>query len=164
MEIKMSVQTRPNPIYVRLQQSRKGFVEPNAWAAALRRAGVNLKPTSAAEARRCFNEVRKAYWPIRLQLAATGEFNSYNAEKMRQGEAPIGPDGFSIELDHREELAKNPGRALDATNIWEIFRRQHDFQHGNYAFRWHMGSFPQSPLEKDLPRKFGDPTKHKDWP
>ena len=70
----------------------------------------------------------------------------------------------SVEIEHREELSKNPSRALDPGNLWEIFRRQHDFQHGEYAFRWHMGSFPQSPHTANLPAEFGDPLDYAFWP
>jgi hypothetical protein len=83
---------------------------------------------------------------------------------MRVGKPPIGPDGFPMELEHRVELNVAPSRALDPTNIWELFRRQHDFQHGNYAMRWHAGSFPQSPHTGNLSREFGDPLNYKLWP
>ena len=111
-----------------------------------------------------FNRVREAYWAEGLRLALPGEFNGYNIARMRIGKAPIGPDGFPIELDHRELLSKNPAKALDATNIWELFRRQHDFQHGEYSMRWHIGSFPQSPHSRNLPKRFGDPLRYKEWP
>lgn len=160
----MSVPTSPNPVYIKRQQSRQGCVEPSAWNAALTKAGAATTPTSAGLARSAFNRVREAYWPERARLAAPGEFNRYNMTRMGARKAPIGPDGFPIELDHREQLSKNLQRALDPTNIWELFRRQHDFQHGEYAFRWHAGSFPESPLSKNLPKEFGDPSQYTQWP
>jgi hypothetical protein len=159
----MSVPTSPNPIYIKSVQSRRGCVQLTAWKAAL--AEVAATPSSSApQARRAFDNVREAYWPHRLRLAVPGEFNDYNKARMSDGKPPIGPDGFPIELEHREELSKNPLRALDPTNIFELFRRQHDFQHGNYGFRWHAGSLPVSPHAKNLNKEFGDPLQHKLWP
>jgi hypothetical protein len=160
----MGVPTSPNPIYIKAQQSRHAYVEPNAWAAALTKIGFQGPPTSATVARALFDKAREAYWPERLRLSLPGEFNGYNVARMRIGKPPIGPDGFPIELDHREYLSKVPQRALDPTNIWELFRRQHDFQHGEFPFRWHQGSFPESPHTKGLSAEFGDPLRYKQWP
>jgi hypothetical protein len=115
-------------------------------------------------ARKNFNEVREQYWVERLKRAQPHEFNLYNQARMRAGKAPIGPDSFPVELEHRKELANDPRLALQAENLWEIFRRQHDFQHGSYAFRWHMGSEPRSPHDANLPRQFGEPNHMSYWP
>jgi hypothetical protein len=160
----MSVATSPNPIYIRSVQSRKGCVDPNAWKAAMAAASVNTIPASKEAARTMFDRVRKAYWKERLRLAATGEFNGYNVLRIRAGNAPIGPDGFSIELEHRELLSEKPQRALDPTNIFELFKRQHDFQHGDVGLRWGPGGIPKSPHEKNLKSEFGDPSKYPQWP
>ena len=159
----MGVPTSPNPVYGQRKGARRGFVEPSAWEAALAKVGATASPASKEAARSLFNKVRKAYWSERVRLAIAGEFNQYNTARMRVGKPPIGPDGFPIELEHRLELSKYPDRALDPMNIWELFKRQHDFQHG-YAFRWHMGSFPESPHFKTLSRVFGDPLHYPQWP
>ena len=159
-----SVSTSPNPIYVRSVQSRKGCVDPNAWNAALAKVGVKPTPTSKEAARKAFNQVREVYWKERLRLAAPGEFNGYNILRIKAGNAPIGPDGFSIELEHRELLSEYPQRALDPTNVFELFKRQHDFQHGDVGLRWGPAGVPKSPHEKELKTEFGDPSRYQQWP
>jgi hypothetical protein len=160
----MSVGTSPNPIYIALQQQRHGCVDPFAWAAALKAAGSPPASQDGALARRNFNKIRRHYWRERLRLAAESEFNAYNQARMRVFLAPIGPDGFSMELEHRTTLKQDPLLALEPSNLWEIFRRQHDFQHGDVAVRWHLGSMPQSPHAKNLPMKHGDAKQHQHWP
>jgi hypothetical protein len=111
--------------------------------------------------------MREYYYRERARLGAPGEFNEYNLKKMKRpkGNAPIGADGFRMELAHSEELARNPGRSLDADNIKEIFRSQHDFDHGDLAMRWHKKRSPRSPHEANLPDIDGVPAKkHKYWP
>ncbi len=160
----MAVPTAPNPTYIKGQQGRKGCVDKAAWTAALAKAGITKTPTTKEEARALFNKAREKYWAERIASSLPGEFNAYNQRRMQRELAPIGPDAFPMEIEHREELNKNPGRALDPGNLWEIFRRQHDFQHGNYAFRWHMGSFPQSPHTANLSTEFGNPLDYAFWP
>ncbi len=160
----MSIPTEPNPVYIQRLQSRQACVERVAWQAALGQIGYVSPATTTQQARDLFNRAREVYWTVRVRLAVPGEFNSYNQARMAAGKAPIGPDGFPIELDHREELNANPARALDPANVWELFRRQHDFQHGNYAFRWHPGSLPESPQSAGLSREFGNPLEHRYWP
>ena len=157
--IEMSVQTSPNPIYLKNQACRHGHVEPNAWKAALEKAHNPGTPKTYEEAVEVFKKVREFYWPERLRLAAPGEFNEYNKRRITVDNlAPIGPDSFSLELHHIEELKANPQRALDPTNLWETFRRQY----ANLAdFRWIS---PASPWAKDLSRKYGDPLKCAEWP
>jgi hypothetical protein len=122
--------------------------------------GITTTPTSTDLARSLFNKMREAYWPERLRLAVPGEFNPYNLARMRLGKPLMGPDGFPIELDHREQLSKSPQRAPDPTDIWEPFHRQHDFQHGEHAFRLHTGSFPRKPTPKSLRESRSSPV----WP
>jgi hypothetical protein len=164
LEANVAVPTFPNPIYVKRQQDRHGCVDEAAWAMALAKAGITKTPTSAEEARKLFVRARKKYWAARLACALPGEFNLYNQRRMREDLAPIGPDGFSMEIEHCAELSREPGRALDPTNLWEISRRQHDFRHGNVPVRWHMGSFPRSPHAANLPSKFGNPLDYAVWP
>jgi 5-methylcytosine-specific restriction endonuclease McrA len=159
----MTVPTSPNPVYVSRIRVRKGCVDITAWQSALVQIGYTALPANASDARRIFNRCRQAYWSQRLRLSVPNEFNAYNVARMRIGKPPIGPDSFPMELDHRIELSRDPSRALEPTNIWELFRRQHDFQHG-YAMRWHLGSFPQSPHTANLSKEFGDPLLQKYWP
>lgn len=135
-----------------------------AWDAAVAIARLRNSIANAASARHAFELIRPIYWRERLHRSWPGEFNTYNRERMLQGKPPIGPDGFPIELGHWEEISKNPSRALDATNIRELFSRQHDFQHGNYAFRWHLGRLPRSPHVANLSPVFGDPLQEQSWP
>jgi hypothetical protein len=160
----MAANTAPNAVYIARQQARRGFVDKVAWSAVVNNTGSAKQLSNASEARAAFDRARERYWVERWKLAVAGEFNPYNQARMRSGKAPIGPDGFPMELEHREELSMNPARALDPDNIWEIFKRQHDFQHGNYAFRWHAGSFPQSPHIAGLSQQFGNPLDYQYWP
>src|SRR5262249_49581466 len=145
----MRVTTSPNPIYIAQQKLRHGLVDRDSWVTALQAAGASSPTNDPARARSVFNKVRRLYWIARTQRAGPLEFNSYNHGRMLAGGAPYGPDGFPMELEHRVELSKDPTLALEPSNLWEIFRRQHDFQHGNYAFRWHSGSEPRSPHGAD---------------
>jgi hypothetical protein len=160
----MPVNTSPNPIYIAQQQRRHGEVDHDAWLAAVQLAGSSSSPNDSAQARRAFDKVRRLYWIERVKRAVPLEFNHYNQALMRTGRAPYGPDGFSMELEHRQELSQHPALALDPANIWEIFRRQHDFQHGAYAFRWHPGSEPRGPHDANLPTWCGDPKQFAQWP
>lgn len=117
----MRIPTHPNPIYTTRQAERHGGVDRAAWAAALIAAGSPTAANDAKLARANFNKVRKAYWLERLRLAMDLEFNVYNQMRIQAGKAPIGPDGFSMELEHRIELNANPPWRLNPTTCGRSF-------------------------------------------
>jgi len=171
-----SGQTYPNPIYVQRQQLRKGLVDPVAWKAALKKAGLETAtPTTKAEAETMFKKVVPYYWEQRLRLSAQGEFNGYNMRLIRARElglrdrarVPIGPDGLSIQIHHVVERNQDPSKALDPGNLIEMFGRQHDFQHpAPPANRFRLlfpGNIPRTPHTRPAD-EFGDPLLFQRWP
>jgi hypothetical protein len=161
------IETAPNVIYIARQRTRQGFVDKVALSRACSILGLNsrkLAISTSVDARMLFDRVRPLYWTWRGRMAARGEFNAYNIRVMASGKAPFGPDGYPLELHHIDELHSHPDRALDPENIREIFKRQHDFQHGNYGFRWSLKRLPQSPWTARLPLNWGEAKNFAYWP
>jgi hypothetical protein len=157
----MNVPTEPNPIYTSLRGARRGFVDKKSFNKAVAKAKT-LHPNLGG--RSLFDRIREYYWIERIYAAQAGEFNAYNRARMISGKPPIGPDGAPMELEHRVQFHSDPNRVFDPDNIWELFRREHDFQHGEYGFRWSLKKLPQSPHDAGLATIYGNPQDYKFWP
>ena len=90
---------------------------PGAGATQVRVSGEAL-----AEARQAFNRIRADFW---RHEAATNA-SRYSAEQvadMATGKAPIGADGYRMELHHRTALAEGGTNAFD--NLEPMTRTDH---------------------------------------
>jgi len=84
--------------------------------AALRRADDVIDAARLAKARAEFGAVRRAFWKNEASANASA-YSAENLARMRKGRAPIGEDGFPMELHHRTPLANGGTNEFDNLQI-----------------------------------------------
>jgi RHS repeat-associated protein len=84
--------------------------------------GVRISGDALAAARREFETVKPKFW--RNEASANpGAWSADDLARMKKGKAPIGSDGFPMELHHKKPLAEGGGNALD--NLVPLTRSDH---------------------------------------
>ena len=73
--------------------------------------------------------MRKRYWQHRAETAKSGEFDDADLARMRKGTGPIGSDGKTVELHHRQALID--GGTNSYSNLEEMTQTDHRGS-GNY--------------------------------
>jgi hypothetical protein len=98
----------------------KAVTAAKKFRKAAGRARVSGDALKAARAE--FNKVKPEFW--KDQAARNpGAWSADDLARMRQGKAPIGPDGYPMELHHRTPLAEGGTNSFD--NLTPMTRTEH---------------------------------------
>jgi hypothetical protein len=93
-----------------------------AAARSAAQSGTRVTGDALKAARAEFNSVKPAYW--RNEAATNpGAWSTENLARMKGGKAPIGSDGFPMELHHSTPLAEGGTNAF--SNLKPLTRSEH---------------------------------------
>ena len=85
--------------------------------------GQGVTGAALRAARAEFNELKPEFWKAEAAGGKAGTYSAENLARMRAGKAPIGPDGYPMELHHRTPLAERGTNTFD--NLEPLSRTDH---------------------------------------
>ncbi|WP_236643999.1 RHS repeat-associated core domain-containing protein [Sorangium cellulosum] len=99
-----------------------GALAEESAAAAATKSAVRVTGDALKTARAEFSAAKPKFWQ-REAAQNTGNYSAENLARMRSGKAPIGSDGYPMELHHRTPLAEGGTNAFD--NLTPLTRTEH---------------------------------------
>jgi RHS repeat-associated protein len=84
--------------------------------------GARVTGQALADARKEFKRTKPKFWKNEACTNA-GSYSTENLDRMRQGKAPLGSDGYPMELHHNTPLAEGGSNAFD--NLTPMTRTDH---------------------------------------